>query len=199
MDIAIRTLAPHDAAALCTAIAADLPEYFGIPTANAMYAKATSHCYNLAAFAGNSPVGLISIAHPYSESCQIQWMGILRDFQGRGIGTRLIVSAEAYALEKGARFLTLETLSPTEEDHNDAKNYAFYKKCGFMPLCDTKPEGYLFAMCRLAKSISHPLSQLVALERDARSYGFDWPNREMVIDQAISECEEIRAAIADGE
>lgn len=43
------------------------------------------------------------------------------------------------------------------------------------------------------------LEQLIALEKDARAYGFEWPNAESIIDQAISEAEEVRAAIADEE
>lgn len=41
--------------------------------------------------------------------------------------------------------------------------------------------------------------ELIALEKDARAYGFDWTNREMIVDQAISECHEILAAISDNE
>lgn len=44
-----------------------------------------------------------------------------------------------------------------------------------------------------------PLEQIIDVERDAREYGFEWPNTEMIIDQAISECEEIRSAIKNGE
>ncbi len=47
--------------------------------------------------------------------------------------------------------------------------------------------------------LDSPLQDLISLELDARSYGFDWPDQGMIIDQAISECEEIREAIALGE
>lgn len=40
---------------------------------------------------------------------------------------------------------------------------------------------------------------LISLERDARAYGFDWPDCETVIAQAISECEEIKEAIDNKE
>ncbi len=40
-----------------------------------------------------------------------------------------------------------------------------------------------------------PLESLIALEIDARAYGFDWPDHEMIIAQAESECEEIREAL----
>lgn len=43
------------------------------------------------------------------------------------------------------------------------------------------------------------LDKLIELEIDARQFGFDWPNKEAVIEQAISECEEIREAIDNKE
>lgn len=40
-----------------------------------------------------------------------------------------------------------------------------------------------------------PLDTLIALERDARAFGFDWPHPESIVEQAISECEEISEAL----
>ena len=39
------------------------------------------------------------------------------------------------------------------------------------------------------------LENLIKLERDARQYGFDWPKVDMVIDQAVDECREVKEAI----
>lgn len=44
-----------------------------------------------------------------------------------------------------------------------------------------------------------PLEQIIDVEKDARDYGFEWPDTEMIIEQAISECEEIRSAIQNKE
>lgn len=48
----------------------------------------------------------------------------------------------------------------------------------------------------MLEKLSTPLEKLIAIEKDAREFGFDWPNQEMIIEQAISECDEIREAIA---
>lgn len=45
----------------------------------------------------------------------------------------------------------------------------------------------------------NPLQQLIALEHDARQFGFEWPNTTMIIEQAMSECAEITDAIAKQE
>lgn len=43
------------------------------------------------------------------------------------------------------------------------------------------------------------LQKILAIEKDARDFGFDWPNIDMIIDQTISECEEIRDAVNNNE
>ena len=40
-----------------------------------------------------------------------------------------------------------------------------------------------------------PLDKLIELEKDARAFGFDWPEQATIIEQAISECAEITEAI----
>lgn len=45
----------------------------------------------------------------------------------------------------------------------------------------------------------NPLHELIALEKDARAFGFDWPNIDALLQQAVSECEEIAATITDKE
>lgn len=44
-----------------------------------------------------------------------------------------------------------------------------------------------------------PLQELITLEKDAREFGFDWPNIDALLKQAISECAEIAATITDNE
>ena len=43
------------------------------------------------------------------------------------------------------------------------------------------------------------LGALVTLEKDAVAFGFDWPNSDMILDQIVSECAEIREAVQKGE
>lgn len=39
------------------------------------------------------------------------------------------------------------------------------------------------------------LSDLVELDKKARNFGFEWPNYQSILNQIISECEEIKEAI----
>lgn len=43
------------------------------------------------------------------------------------------------------------------------------------------------------------LARVINLETEAVDFGFDWPNQDMAIEQAISECAEIKEAIHNGE
>lgn len=45
----------------------------------------------------------------------------------------------------------------------------------------------------------HPLDELIAIETDARAFGFDWPDALCIVEQAESECTEIREAILQQE
>lgn len=45
----------------------------------------------------------------------------------------------------------------------------------------------------------HPLDELIAIETDARTFGFDWPDAMTIVEQAESECLEIREAISQQE
>jgi len=45
----------------------------------------------------------------------------------------------------------------------------------------------------------HPLDELIAIEADARAFGFDWPDAVTIVEQAESECLEIRDAILQQE
>ncbi len=43
------------------------------------------------------------------------------------------------------------------------------------------------------------LNDLLILEKDAKQFGFDWPDELMIIEQAMDECREIKEAIENHE
>lgn len=45
----------------------------------------------------------------------------------------------------------------------------------------------------------NPFQQLLKLEQEANDFGFTWPNQQMIIEQLIDECREIREALAQQE
>lgn len=153
--IKIETITPDTACALCRKITADLPEYFGLPEINEHYAVGVRSRINLAARVGEEYVGLISIDFPYSENANIYWMGILRQHHRTGVGKILSYEAFKHANNRGAKTISVETLSPEEADENYLKTYQFYKTLGFAPLFNLKPEGYEWNMVYMLKSLDN--------------------------------------------
>ncbi|MBA2650868.1 MAG: GNAT family N-acetyltransferase [Tatlockia sp.] len=162
----IEQISPDDAEHLCRTITRDLPEYFGLPECNESYVKGLREHVNFAFKYENSFVGLLSLAFPYPQAGQVYWMGILREHQGKGLGQLLIHEAAHFAKVKGAKLLTVETLSKKASDENYLKTYQFYESLGFQPLFDLKPEGYEWMMVYMALS----LSSLDTLDFKAHSF-----------------------------
>lgn len=43
------------------------------------------------------------------------------------------------------------------------------------------------------------LKELMKIDQESRDFGFEWPHQEMILDYIVSECQEIREAIAQKE
>ncbi|KTD36030.1 GNAT family acetyltransferase [Legionella nautarum] len=138
---------------LCRTITTELPEYFGIPEANEHYAIGVTHHINFAAKKDDNYIGLISIHFPYSNNANIYWMAVRPEFHHQGIGTQLIDTACHFAIMRGAKTMTVETLSPSESEENYLKTYRFYQAVGFKALFDLKPAGYEWNMTYMMKQL----------------------------------------------
>lgn len=199
MNYQIELISPKNAEELYCKITANLPEYFGLPECNELYARGVHSCINFAAKVDGTEVGLLSLDFPYPSNSSIYWMGVMAKYQGQGIGYSLILEASSYAKQHHTQTMTVETLAPSESDKSYLKIYQFYENQGFRPLFNLKPLGYEWNMVYMVKRLDNPLHELMIIEKDARKFGFDWPHQEMIIEQAISECDEIREAIANDE
>ncbi len=162
--IHIEQISPEIAEALCRQITADLPEYFGLPEANEQYFAGVRTRENFASIIDGKYAGLLSLDFPYPGNSNVYWMAVLREFQGHGVGSKLLLHVCAFAKTRGTTTMTVETLAPQEADENYLKTYKFYKHSGFKPLFNLKPAGYEWNMVYMAKDIT----ALVNNESDAR-------------------------------
>jgi GNAT superfamily N-acetyltransferase len=198
--INIEKISPERAEAACRTITTDLPEYFGLPECNEQYALGVRDCENFAAKINNKTVGLLSINFPYPKNSNIYWMGVLREFQGQGIGRMLLESAWNYAKELGANTMTVETLAPQEADENYLKTYKFYEAHGFEPLFNLKPLHYEWNMVYMVKNLSQihlniPNSQItirIFNEHDVPSIvesfaSVNWPKPKSIFETYFEE------------
>ena len=112
-EIIIVEIFAEEAADLCRVLTADLPEYFGLPECNEQYMLGVQSRHNFAAKLGDDLVGLLSLDFPYQTNSSIYWMAISRQYQGHGIGHKLIHAAAQFAREQGATTMTVETLEAT--------------------------------------------------------------------------------------
>lgn len=153
--------------------------------------EATDRQVYLAARVNEKPIGLLNLKFPYSANAHIGWLGVLPDYQGQGVRTSLMHAAYVYAKQQQVQTMTVAAVPPEKENNFYSKTYQFYQKQGFQPLLN----GYSKAeIVYMLKPLSSPLYDLVALEKNARLFGFDWPNQAMIIEQIISECGEIKEA-----
>lgn len=150
-EIEIEEIDQNQAETLCRNITNDLPEYFGISSANEQYFKGVRSCRNLAAKIGDQYVGLLSLNFPYANNSNIYWMAVFKDHQSIGVGGKLMEEACELARKSNATTMTVETLSPDESDENYLKTYQFYQSSGFKPLIKLKPEDYEWNMIYMVK------------------------------------------------
>jgi GNAT superfamily N-acetyltransferase len=120
--------------ALCAAILKTLPDWFGIPDANAAYERAVETMPMFAAFEDERALGFLALKRHTPHAAEIHVMGVRPEHHRAGLGRALVARAERYVLAIGARFLTVKTLSPKHPDPGYAKTRAFYAAAGFLAL-----------------------------------------------------------------
>ncbi|MBS0289827.1 MAG: GNAT family N-acetyltransferase [Proteobacteria bacterium] len=139
---------------ICRELTAGLPEWFGIPEANERYAKGCAERTSFAAMLDNNYIGMITLEFPFKNNANIYWMAVNRKYHGQNIGVELLQAAEHYCAENAYNSITVETLSPKQNDPNYLKTYRFYEKNGFKPLFESSPYGPDILMCYMIKSIN---------------------------------------------
>ena len=106
---------------LCREGIESLPEWFGIPASNEAFAAAAEGQPMLACFErAGGVVGFVSLRTQTAAATEIYVMGVKRAWHRRGIGRTLIEAAAQFAVSRGARFLTVKTLSASNPDANYA-------------------------------------------------------------------------------
>lgn len=154
-NFAIEIIEPVIAEKICRQLTLGLSEWFGIPEANERYAKGCLSRTSFAAFLNNKYIGLVVLEFPFPNNANIYWMAVDKAYHNQKIGQQLLQAAENYCFEQNILSLTVETLSPNQNDSFYLKTYQFYEKYGFKPLFELQPYGPALLMCYLQKPISY--------------------------------------------
>jgi GNAT superfamily N-acetyltransferase len=80
------------------------------------------------------PVALLATKLHNPRAAEVYVMGVMSDHQGRGLGTRLIETAERGLRDRGVELLQVKTLGPSDEDEHYVRTRQFYESRGFVPL-----------------------------------------------------------------
>jgi GNAT superfamily N-acetyltransferase len=79
-------------------------------------------------------VGFVSVKPHTAVAPEVHVMGIKGAWHRRGIGRNLIEAAAQLVASRRAQFLTVKTLSPSNDDPNYAATRLFYEAVGFLPI-----------------------------------------------------------------
>ena len=121
--------------AICREVLESLPEWFGVPASIDAYVSAADGLPMLACFEpAGDVVGFVSVNIHTLAAAEVYVMSVRRAWHRRGIGRALIEAAAQLARCRGARFLTVKTLSPSNPDPNYAATRLFYEAMGFLPI-----------------------------------------------------------------
>ena len=115
-------------------ILAGVPEWFGIPEANAQYVADAARLPSYLAVEGEQVVGVALLAQHFPRSRELHLLAVRRDRHQQGIG-RLLVEAVVTDLRTAdVRLLEVHTVGPSYESEGYARTRAFYEAVGFVPM-----------------------------------------------------------------
>lgn len=145
---------PEARSAACATIIAELPNWFGIPEANASYIAGVAKTFCFAAKGENGDLlGMLSLRVPFPNNADIYWLGVLPDRHRQGIGRVLAEAAFEKARAIGCDSITVETLGTTMPDEGYARTRAFYSGMGFKPLFELEPYDTKYAMLYMGRAL----------------------------------------------
>lgn len=117
---------------------ATVPEWFGLPEANADYIEAarTKETWAVRDDAG-TVIGLTLVDRHFPHVAELHLMVVDRGHHGQGVGTAMVEAVEMDARERGVRLLQVKTLGASHPDVGYARTRHFYERTGFLPLEET--------------------------------------------------------------
>lgn len=159
-------LTPEASERACREISANLPEWFGIHEANERYARGVKERLTFGYMMDKACLGMICLEFPFENAANIYWMGVKREWQNNGIGKALLRHAEIICLGRHIYSISVEILSPKENNSNYLNTFKFYTKEGFKPLFELNSYGPEYLMVYLNKILSPQIFEWIDLTHE---------------------------------
>ncbi len=116
---------------LCSSLLAELPEWFGVPEANADYVKHADEHPSVIASVEGEKVGLTTVVRHGPFAAEVYSMAVRPRTHRQGVGRAMLHLVETRLGAEGVEFLQVKTLSSLHPDTNYADTRAFYLGYGF--------------------------------------------------------------------
>ena len=113
---------------------ASVPEWFGIPEANAQYVADAGRLPSYLAVDGDDVVGVALLAEHFQEARELHLLAVRRDRHRQGIGRLLVEAVVADLNRAGVRLLEVHTVGPSHDDEGYARTREFYLALGFVAM-----------------------------------------------------------------
>lgn len=107
-----------------------LPEWFGIEEDREEYIRNSKKQPFFSYYESNKPVGFICLKINSKDTIEIAVIGILKEYQRKGIGKQLFLKAKEHAMQMGFSFMQVKTVQKGYYKQYDNTNQ-FYINLGF--------------------------------------------------------------------
>lgn len=111
-----------------------LPEWFGIEKALLNYVETVKGKVFYCSYDNEEVNGFLCIKLNNQYTADIYVMGILKEYHRKGIGRKLVETAEKYLIDRGYRFMMVKTLGESSDYEFYKRTRSFYRSVGFYPL-----------------------------------------------------------------
>lgn len=118
---------------ICKEILEQLPEWFGKKDGITQYAKESRISHLWADVENAKTVGFIVMKETSPYTVEINVMGVIKEYQRKGIGAELFKSFYEFAKNNNYEFIQVKTVKSGKYASYDITN-SFYKKLGFREL-----------------------------------------------------------------
>ncbi len=107
-----------------------LTDWFEIPEARENYIENSADQLFFAALEDSTPIGFLYLKESGKDTIELYVMGVLKEYQRRGIGRSLFEEAKKVALANGYSFIQVKTVQMGKYEEYDKTN-KFYISLGF--------------------------------------------------------------------